>query len=41
MGACNIEGAYVSTDWKTGIKEVQKAYTEKYGLKDGYCIIGW
>lgn len=36
MGACNIEGTYVSTDWKTGIEEVQKAYTEEYGYQEGY-----
>ena len=36
MGAYNIEGTYVSTDWKTGIEEVQKAYTEEYGYQEGY-----
>ena len=36
MGACNIEGTYVSTDWKTGIEEVQKAYMEEHGYQEGY-----
>lgn len=35
MGACNIEGTYVSTDWKTGIEEVgaTPSFLQKYLYK--------
>lgn len=36
MGGCWGSGSYVSSDWKEGIKCVQKEAEHYYGIQDGY-----
>lgn len=36
MGACSGSGCFVSTDWKTGIREIQRDAEDMYGEQDGY-----